>query len=137
PRAGSKNSKVRAGILDLKTKKTTWLTLPHGGEHYLGRFQWSPSGGALWFQALSRDQHRLSVLRADVNTGAVTEMWSATAETWVEFVKMRFLEGSARVLATTVEGGHNHLEVRDAQTGQRTALLTHGDWDVESIAGID
>ena len=77
PRAGAKNPSVRAGILDLKTKKTTWLTLPGGGEHYLGRFQLGADGKALWFQALTRDQHRLSVLRADAATGAVREVWSA------------------------------------------------------------
>src|SRR6185437_7506334 len=92
PRAGTKNPSVRAGILDLKTKKTTWLTLPAAGEHDLGRFRWAPDGKALWFQALSRDQHRLSVLRADAATGAVREVWSATSSTWVEFTKMRLLE---------------------------------------------
>jgi dipeptidyl-peptidase 4 len=143
PRAGTKNPSVRAGILDLKSKKTTWITLPGGGEHYLGRFQWSPDGRALWFQALSRDQHRLSVLRVDMAShdgaaaGVAHEMWSLTSPTWVEFVKLRLLEKSPRVVATTPVDGHQHLEVRDAASGERVALLTKGDWDVESIAGLD
>jgi dipeptidyl-peptidase-4 len=139
PRAGAKNPVVRAGILDVATKKTTWLTLPapFAGERYLGRFQWSPDGKALWLQALTRDQQRLGVLRADPATGQVKEMWSATSPTWVEFVKLRLLEKSARAVATTVDGGHDHLEVRDTTTGARVAQLTRGDWDVESIPGID
>ena len=137
PRAGARNPEVRAGILDLKTKKTTWLTVPGGGEHYLGRFQWSPDGQALWFQALSRDQHRLAVLRADAASGAVREMWAETSPTWTEFVKLRLLEKSARAVATTTVEGHHHLELRDAVTGERAALLTRGPWDVESIAGVD
>ncbi len=137
PRAGTRNAEVRAGILDVKTRKTVWLSLPGGGERYLGRFQWSPFGAALWFQALSRDQKHLSVLRADPRTGEVREMWSASSPTWVEFVKLRLLEHSTRVIATTVTGGHYHLEERDGDTGAHLAQLTQGDWDVDSIAGID
>lgn len=137
PRAGAKNPHVRAGILDLKTKKTTWLEIPGSGEHYLGRFQWSPDGKSLWFQALTRDQQRLAVLWADAATGTVREMWTATSATWVELTKVRLLEKTPRAVAITIEGGHHHLEVRDAETGARIALLTKGDWDVETIAGVD
>ncbi|MFT3765866.1 MAG: alpha/beta fold hydrolase [Minicystis sp.] len=137
PRAGAKNPAVRAGILDLKTKKTVWLTIPGDGEHYLGRFQWSPDGKSLWFQALTRDQHRLSVLRADPATGAVREVWSATSPTWIEFAKVRLLEKSARAVATTVEGGYHHIEVRDTETGARVSLLTQGAWNVDTINGVD
>jgi dipeptidyl-peptidase-4 len=137
PRAGATNAAVRAGILDLKTRKTAWLSLPVSGEHYLGRFQWSPDGKALWLQALSRDQHRLSVLRADADTGLVREVWSETSATWVEFSKIRLLERSARAVATTTVEGHHHLALRDTLTGDRLTLLTHGDWDVSSIAGVD
>src|SRR5262249_1167408 len=52
PKAGTKNPAVRAGILDVKSGATTWLTVPGNGERYLGRFQWSADGKALWFQAL-------------------------------------------------------------------------------------
>jgi dipeptidyl-peptidase-4 len=137
PRAGTPNPVVRAGILDLKTKKTAWLTPPGHGEHYLGRFQWSPDGAALWLQALSRDQRRLSVLRADAATGTVREMWSETSPTWVEFAKLRLLEKTARAVATTTVDGHPHLELRDAASGARLGLITKGDWDVTSIAGVD
>jgi dipeptidyl-peptidase-4 len=137
PRAGTQNPAVRAGILDLATGKTTWLSLPMPGEHYLGRFQWTSDGKALWFQALSRDQHRLSILRADRDTATVREMWSETSPTWVEFAKLRLLDKSARAVATTNVDGHHHLELRDTSTGARIALLTRGDWEVSSIAGVD
>jgi len=137
PRAGAGNPSVRAGILDLKTKKTAWLSIPGGGEHYLGRFQWSPDGKSLWLQALTRDQKKLSVLRADAATGAVREVWAATSPTWIELAKLRLLHRAPRAVATTVEGGHHHLEVRDTETGARVALLTKGDWDVEHVIAVD
>jgi dipeptidyl-peptidase-4 len=137
PRAGARNPSVRAGILDLATGQTTWLSLPRAGEHYLGRFEWSADGKALWFQALTRDQQRLVVLRADAATGSAREVWSATSPTWIDFVKLHLLERTPRVVATTIVDGHYHLELRDAATGARAALLTKGDWDVDAIAGVD
>lgn len=137
PRSGARNPAVRAGILDLKTRQTIWLEIPGAGEHYLGRFQWSPDGKSLWFQALTRDQQRLAVLRADAATGAVREMWSATSATWVEFLKLRLLEKTPRAVATTTLEGHYHLELRDAETGARITGLTKGDWDVDAIAAVD
>jgi dipeptidyl-peptidase-4 len=140
PRPGAKNPAVRLGVIDLKTRQTTWIALPApvgSGDHYLARFQWSHDGKALWFQALTRDQRRLSVLRADVGAPTAREMWSLTSSTWVDFVKLRLLERSPRAVATATVGGHYHLEVRDTQSGERVTALTQGEWDVLSIQGVD
>lgn len=140
PEAGQKNPAVRAGILDLKTKKTTWLSFPKGKENeerYLGRFSWSPDGKALWLQTLDREQKRLALLRADPASGALAEVVVETSPTWVEFAGMRHLERSPRFLWTSVVDGHQHLELRDAATGARAARLTSGAWDVHGIASVD
>jgi dipeptidyl-peptidase 4 len=137
PRAGTKNPKVIAGILDIKSKKTTWIELPGNEERYLGRFQWSADGKALWLQTLTRDQQKLAVLRVDPATGVAREMWTASSPTWAELVKLRLLDKSRRAVATTVVDGHHHLEVRDTETGARVASLTSGDWEVSDIAGVD
>ncbi len=136
PRAGQKNPTVKPGILDIKTKKTTWLDVPPG-DRYFGRFKFLPDGKSLVFQSLTRDQKTLSVLRADVATGAVKELWSETSPTWVMYEDVHPLDRSPTLLATTIAGGHVHLETRDAATGKRLAELTHGDWDVHEVAGID
>jgi dipeptidyl-peptidase-4 len=136
PRAGTKNATVKAGIVDLATKKTTWLKTPPG-DRYFGRFTFLPDGKSLVFQSLTRDQKSLSVLRADVVTGDVTELWSETSPTWVTYEDVQALEPSPTLLATMISGGHVHLETRDPQTGKRLAELTHGDWDVDHVAGVD
>ncbi len=136
PIAGKKNPIVRAGVVDLATRKTTWLTWP-AGERYLGRFAWAPDGKALWLEALSRDQKRLALVRADPATGAVTEIAAQTSATWVDFAPLELLEKSPRLLWTTVVDGHRHLEMYDAARGARVGALTSGAWDVESIDGVD
>jgi dipeptidyl-peptidase-4 len=138
PLTGQKNPKVTAGIMDLATKKTAWLSFPDNAERYLGRFVWSPDGKALWLQALSRDQKRLSLLRADSVSGKTTELFSETSPTWVEFTEMKLLEqSSSKFVWKKAIDGHAHVELRDARSGAAIAPLTAGDWDVTGIAAVD
>ncbi len=136
PLTGRKNPRVRAGVLDVATKTTTWIAAPKG-DHYLGRFAWTPDGKGLLFQSLTRDQKQLSVMRADPATGATTVLWTESAETWSVFTDVHLLGRSPRVVTTVSAGGHIHLDLRSSETGALLAALTRGDWDVDSIAGVD
>ncbi|WP_437683874.1 alpha/beta fold hydrolase [Sorangium sp. So ce131] len=137
PRVGGKNPRVRAGVLDLATKRTVWLKGKGDEERYLGRFAWAPDGKALWFQALSRDQKRLGLLRASPRTGEAAEVVVETSPTWVDFAPMRLLERSPRFLWAATAGGHTHLALRDADSGAEVTRLTSGDWDVVLLAAPD
>ncbi len=137
PRTGRKNPKVRAGILNLKSKKTTWLKEPELGDRYLGRFNWSKDGKWLYFQILDRAQRTVRVVRADAESGAVTELWKESSPSWVAFRRIALLEKSPRMIATTARDGHLHLDLRDASTGKLIAPLTRGDWDVTAIEAVD
>jgi dipeptidyl-peptidase-4 len=138
PRAGEKNPTVRAGILDLATKKTTWLTWrSESAERYLGRFTWSEDGKALFLQTLTRDQKSLALVRVDPATGKTTEIASETSPAWVTFSPMRLLKKSEGLLFTSTKTGHRHLELRSPKDGALVRTLTSGEWDVDSIAGVD
>lgn len=137
PRVGKKNPKVRVGVLDLATKKTTWLAWPKEEERYFGRFAWAPDGKALWLQTLSRDQKHLGLVRADPRSGATTQVIAESSPTWVEFADMMLLERSPKLLWAAPDGGHIHLSLRDAGSGAALAKLTSGDWDVTSIEAVD
>ena len=112
---------------------------PGPGERYLGRFQWSPDGKALWFQALSRDQQPPLASCAPTRPPArCARCGRRRRRPGSSSSSCALLEQIARAcVATTVVDGHHHLELRDGDTGARLALLTRGDWDVESIAGVD
>jgi dipeptidyl-peptidase-4 len=137
PLPGAANPKVRAGIVDLKTKKTTWLKWPAEGERYMARFQWAPDGGALFAQALTRDQKRLALVRVDPKSGEAKELVTESSTTWVDFAGMTLLERSPRFLWTTAKDGHTHLELRDAATGALVKPLTAGAWDVAGVGRVD
>jgi dipeptidyl-peptidase-4 len=137
PLVGQKNPKVRAGILDLASKKTTWLKWKDDAERYLGRFHWAPDGKAIYLQTLSRDQKRLAVIKADARSGEAAEIVVETSPTWVEFADLKLLEKAPRFVWTKTVAGHTHLELRDADKGASIAMLTSGDWDVEALGPVD
>lgn len=137
PAVGTKNPIVRVGIVDLATRKTTWLRLPDEHERYFGRFTWAEDGKSLYVQALSRDQKRLELLRVDPATGTTTEMLKQSSAAWVAFSPMRLSKKEKSFLFTAERNGHRHLELRSATDGRIIRELTNGadgEWDVESVA---
>ena len=149
PRAGTKNPIVRAGIVDVATRKTTWLdwrdppakkgdASDARPERYLGRFTWSADGKSLFVQSMTRDQKRVALVRVDPSTGATTELAVETSPAWVSFSPIRVLSTIRNeLIVASTRSGHRHLEVRSQNDGALVRTLTSGDWDVESIAGVD
>jgi dipeptidyl-peptidase-4 len=139
PVTGGKNPIVRIGIVDLATRKTTYLRLPGeaGDEKYFGRFAWARDGRSVFFQTLSRDQQRRELVRVDTASLAGKVIATETSSTWVEFSDFRVLERSPRVLWTTSRSGFRHIEMLDAVTGSSVMSVTSGPWDVDAIEGVD
>jgi dipeptidyl-peptidase-4 len=136
PRAGARNPVVRLGIVDLATKTTKWIEKLGDPNRYLGRFTWTDDGKSLLLQRMTRDQKTLSLIEAHPATGGTTEVLSESSPAWVTFSPMRLLKKSDDFLFTSAKSGHRHLELR-ARKGALVRTLTSGDWDVESIAGVD
>ncbi|MFO0739673.1 MAG: alpha/beta fold hydrolase [Labilithrix sp.] len=141
PRAGKTNPSVRAGIVDVATKRITWLRLPaamtRAGEHYLGRYTWSPDGAALFLEAMPRDQKTLRLLRVSPNDGAAQEIATETNPAWVQWSPLKVLSQSSQLVYSSQKTGHRHLELRSQKDGTVVRTLTKGEWNVESVAGVD
>jgi dipeptidyl-peptidase-4 len=137
PKAGQKNPSVRVAMVELATRKTTRIALFGKGERYVGRFSFAKDGKALFFQTLSRDQKERTLVRADASSGEVTTLVTETSPTWIEFADFALLNKTPRFVWSSENGGHRHLELRDAASGAKLAQLTKGDWDALSIEGLD
>lgn len=137
PRAGKTNPSVRAGVLDVATKRITWIRVPGGGERYLGRYTWSPDGAALFVEAMPRDQKTLSLLRVDPADGSAREIANETSPAWVQWSPIKVLSEASQIVYSTQKSGHRHLELRSQKDGTIVRTLTKGDWDVVSIDGVD
>lgn len=137
PRAGTKNPRVRAAVVDLKTKRSVSFDFKgDAAERYLGRFHWADDGQSLYVQSLSRDQKELTLLKVDPRTGAIAELARERSPAWVSFSPLRVLPGSGDLVFTSTKSGHRHLELRSGKDGSLIRALTSGPWDVEGVAGI-
>jgi dipeptidyl-peptidase-4 len=141
PITGGTNPSVKVAIVDVKSKKTTYLSWPKQEERYVTRFTWSPDGKSLYLQALSRDQKRSALVRADAASGKVSEVFASTSSSWVDLAEMHPLEKSARFLwVGDGEGatkGHDTLQLRDAADGKLVRTLASGAGEVKRVVAVD
>lgn len=138
PRPGEPNPKVRVGVLDLPSGRTTWATTwTATGEEdsYLARVDWTPDGRAVAIQRLNRDQTRLDLLRCDAVTGACSTLHTQSWPTWVNLGNdLRFLP-DGRFVWGSEESGWRRLSLHDAD-GKVLRPLTPKGWAVTSLDAV-
>ncbi len=141
PAAGGCNVLVRLGVTDLQGR-TVWVDLGSDTDFYLARVNWLPDGKTLAIQRQSRDQRKLDLLFADIDTGASRVVLTETSATWIELHdELSFLEQSKEFIWASSRDGFRHLYLYDYQ-GQLRRQLTAGAWTVDdfrarAIKGID
>lgn len=131
PTPGDPNPKVRVGVLELSSRRTTWM---EAGDldQYLARVTWTPDGAAVAIQALSRSQTRLDLLRCDAADGRcgtlVTESWP----TWVNLADdLRFLP-DGRFLWGSERSGWRRLYLFNPD-GRLVRQVSPDGWVVTSV----
>ncbi|MEO7272071.1 MAG: DPP IV N-terminal domain-containing protein [Vicinamibacterales bacterium] len=140
PLAGTTNSAVRAGVVDLASRAVSWLPLPGDPrQHYIGRMQWADAHTVL-IQQLNRLQSIESYLLADVRTRQVREMWRDTDDAFITIgfggvPEARPIKVGAEFLVMSEQDGWMHV-YRVTRAGTAT-LVTRGAMDAVSIAGVD
>src|SRR5213594_5173133 len=70
PKAGSPNSEVKIGTVEVATGRTTWMDLGAEKDIYVAAMDFADSPTELWLTRLNRPQNRLDLLLADARTGA-------------------------------------------------------------------
>ncbi len=154
PQPGDPNPKVRLGVVGPDGGKIKWINAGTGGDVPLSdspdalvpRFGWVRDG-LLWALALNRLQNRLDLYFVDVKNSKWALMMTETTDAWIDMhpeVDFQTLTSGDRYLWTSWRDGHNHIylyqfDKHDPLSGpaKLVAQLTHGDWEVESINGVD
>jgi len=142
PAAGSPNVLVRLGVSDVRSGAVTWIDLGGETDIYLARVDWLPDGRTLAIQRESRDQRRLDLLFADIETGRSRVMLTETSKTWIDLNnELSFLNDSREFIWASSRDGYQHLYLYD-DDGRLLRQLTAGAWGVDdfrarAIKGID
>lgn len=136
PFAGMPNATVRLGVVPVGGGAPVWMDLGAEGDQYLARVQWLPDG-TLTAQVENRAQTALDLVRFDPRTGAQTLILREESDLWVNLHDLLHpLKESGGFLWASERTGFRHLYHYDNDSKLLNAV-THGDWMVDSIAGVD
>jgi dipeptidyl-peptidase 4 len=133
---------IRLGVSDVHTGAVTWIDLGTNADIYLARVNWLPDGKTLAIQRESRDQRRLDLLFADVESGKSRVILTETSDSWIDLNdELSFLRKSKEFIWASARDGFTHLYLYD-YAGHLQRRLTAGSWNVDdfrarAIKGID
>jgi dipeptidyl-peptidase-4 len=137
PKAGTTNSAVRIGVVDVRSRHTTWMKTPGDARNsYLARLEWRDAG-TLAIQQLNRLQNQNDLLIADAQTGEVRRVFRDSSKTWVEVMEdVPWIDEGRAFLWLSERDGWRHV-YRVPRGGGQPTLITRFDADVEELAGLD
>jgi dipeptidyl-peptidase-4 len=142
PTTGGPNVLVRLGVIDIQSGAVTWVDLGPEQDIYLARVNWLPDGKTLSVQRESRNQRKLDLLFADIDTGKARTVLTETSNTWIDLNdELSFLKNSHEFVWASSRDGYTHLYLYDYD-GHLIRQLTAGDWVVDdfrkrAVMGID
>lgn len=136
PKAGQVNPKVRLGIVELSSARTTWVdVLTAATYEYIARFNWLPDSRSLAVQTLNREQNRLQLFFADRSTGKSRLILEERQPAWINLNNaLHFFKDGRRFLWLSEQDGYQHLYLY-ATDGTLIRQITKGEFMVVSAEG--
>lgn len=137
PKAGTTNSAVRAGTVDVQTQKTTWFDIPGDPRnHYIARVEWINANEVL-VQQLNRQQNENRVYVVNAKTGTAKLLFTDRDKAWVDVNDDLFwLKNRTQCTWVSERDGWKHIYVLDLKSGELN-LVTQGKYDVFEIVRFD
>jgi dipeptidyl-peptidase-4 len=138
PKAGTTNSAVTVGTVDVADGRTRWFQLEGDPrQNYVPQLSWAGGADAVFLQQSNRLQNSYEVLLGDPATGAVKPVLVERDAAWVEAnAAPEWLKGARSFTWLSERDGWRHLYTIDRATGRAT-LRTPGRFDVIDLLRID
>src|SRR5256714_7264419 len=136
PKAGTPNSEVRIGVVDLATHRTAWVDLGSDKDVYVAAMDFAGSGDEVWLTRLNRHQNRLDLVLADATSGASRTIMSDSDAAWVDAHEPRWIAGGKQFLFESERDGYQQVYLFD-RAGALVRRVTPGGWDVLQVYGVD
>ena len=139
PVAGSPNPVARVGVVAAAATggEVRWMDTGADSSALLARVAWLHDSRRVAIERLNRPQNHLDLLFADAATGKSLPVLTEQDKYWVNLNDdLHFFGDNQRFLWSSERSGFRHLYLYDL-SGKQLAQLTRGDWEVESVAGVD
>ena len=138
PKAGTSNSEVKIGVIELATGATTWMDTSCADECYIARMDFADAPNEIWMQRLNRHQNRMDLLLGDVSTGTTRTVMTDTDDAWIRIDEHEiiWIRNGQEFVYTSERDGYSQLFLfrRD---GTLIRKLTIGAWDILDVHGVD
>lgn len=136
PKAGTTNSAVRIGVVDVKGRKTQWMKTPgNPRDDYLARVEWADASTVV-IQQLNRLQNRHDVLLANARSGETRRVFRDENKTWIEPPDpVRWIDDGKSFLVLSERDGWQHA-YRVPRDGGEPTLITRFDADIIDLVEI-
>ncbi len=148
PIAGEKPSSSKIGVVDVDTKKTSWMKIPMDPalNSYIPRMEWAANSSQVIVQHMNRLQNESRLMLCDIVSGTPTTIYEEKDPAWIDIIALwdedysyggwDWLNGGKDFLWATEKDGWRHL-YRVSRDGKKETLLTTGAYDVMDISSID
>lgn len=138
PKAGTTNSAVQVGSVEIDSGRTTWFDLEGDPrQNYVPQMSWAGDSDAVFIQYANRLQNRFEVRLGDPATGATSTRFVEQDEAWVELNDApTWVRDGAAFTWLSERDGWRHLYVVP-KAGGEAELRTPGGFDVLSVLAID
>jgi dipeptidyl-peptidase-4 len=137
PKSGDPNPKVKMGIADIATAKTTWVKTDYSVDQYIAWPFWTPDSKKLAVQIINRDQNEINIILADPETGDYRNIYREARKTWVEFFGDVYVmnNGKGFILRSFRSDWENLYYY--GWDGRLISQITGFDWRINKIERVD
>lgn len=138
PKAGTTNSAVKVGVVDVETARTGWFPVPGDPrENYIARMEFVPGTDEVMIQQLNRLQNTNTVYYGNVSTMELKAFYGDHDDAFLNIHdNIVWLDGNKWFTWTSEKDGWRHL-YRVSRDGKKETLITKGDFDVIDVLQID
>lgn len=137
PKAGERNSEVQIKIYNTATKNTAIANTGTNTDIYIPRIKWTENAGELCVFRLNRLQNNLELLLTNADNGTTTVFFTESNDKYIEISdEIKFLPGGKEMILSSERSGNTHLYHYNRETKKMTDL-TPGNYDIESLSGVD
>lgn len=138
PEAGTTNPAARVGVVSADGGPTQWMNVPcDPRDNYIARMEWAGSSNEIVMEHLNRLQNTNDVLLGNATTGAVRRLYRDQDTAWLDVVEqLRWVRDGKDLLWESDKDNWRHVYLISRRSGE-ASLVTHGDFDVVSVEGVD
>jgi len=138
PKAGTTNSAVRVGVVDVATADTTWMQLEDDPrQNYVPEMAWADSSEQVIIQYVNRLQNKNRVYLGNVGDGSVEHIFTDEDEAWIDPNRdLKWLVGGEHFTWLSERDGWRHLYTV-SRKGESIRLVTPGEFDILWVDHID